>query len=325
LFGWGGKEALRGDAATNVMVAGATLVLVFAIPGLAKRHFSKMASLISGTFCAIVLMTAACQTLGLEIERVRLDVSLQSWSDLTNLVAANIPRDWSLAIVLAALPFAMQLALLGYLDSLLTSLVIDRMTNSSTRPNQELTAQGIGQAVVALVGGIPGAQATIRSVLLVKEGATLRLAGILVGIFALVEMLVFQKWMELIPQAVFTGVLIKVGYDVFDSFPFRQYARQWRLRMAGEPEPIVGTVHVTVPELVFVVGTAATTVALDLNLAVGAFTLLFYVYNKLLFRQRPMLDLKALRRAPMHETTSNSSQAAEVPPTADGRTATPAA
>ena len=74
----------------------------------------------------------------------------------------------------------------------------------------------MANASVAIVGGIPGAQATIRSVLLVKENASMRLAGILVGVFVLLEMLLFQDMLRLIPQAVFAGVLFKVGYDVFD-------------------------------------------------------------------------------------------------------------
>ena len=52
----------------------------------------------------------------------------------------------------------------------------------------------------------------------------MRLAGVLVGIFVLIEMLMFQDLISLIPQAVFSGVLLKVGYDVFDWVPLRQYS-----------------------------------------------------------------------------------------------------
>ena len=47
----------------------------------------------------------------------------------------------------------------------------------------------------------------------------MRIAGIMVGVFVLIEMLLFQDWIGLIPQAVFSGVLLKVGYDVFDWNP----------------------------------------------------------------------------------------------------------
>ena len=117
---------------------------------------------------------------------------------------------------MAALPFAIQLAGLCYLDTLLTSLVVDRMTGEPTRQNKELVAQGVANGAIALVGGIPGAQATIRSVLVIKEGGNLRLAGIAIGAFVLVEMMLLRDLIAMIPQAVFAGILFKVGYDVFD-------------------------------------------------------------------------------------------------------------
>ena len=94
-----------------------------------------------------------------------------------------------------------------------------------THKGQELCAQGLANAVVSVFGGLPGAQATIRSVLILKEGGTMRLAGTAAGVFVMVEMLLFQSFVKLIPQAVFTGVLFKVGYDVFDFEPFIIYTK----------------------------------------------------------------------------------------------------
>jgi hypothetical protein len=79
---------------------------------------------------------------------------------------------------------------------------------------------------VAAFGGLPGAQATIRSVLILKEGGTMRLAGTAAGVFVMIEMLIFQNFVKLIPQAVFCGVLVKVGYDVFDFEPFIIYVKR---------------------------------------------------------------------------------------------------
>ena len=83
--------------------------------------------------------------------------------------------------------FAAQLAVLCYLDTLLTSLVVDKMiqdrdgSDETTNKAKELSAQGLANAVVAVFGGLPGAQATIRSVLILKEGGTMRLAGVFAG------------------------------------------------------------------------------------------------------------------------------------------------
>ena len=98
-------------------------------------------------------------------------------------------------------------------------------SDETTNKAKELSAQGLANAVVAVFGGLPGAQATIRSVLILKEGGTMRLAGVFAGCFVLVEMVVLQRLVQLIPQAVFSGVLIKVGYDVFDFSPVLIYLR----------------------------------------------------------------------------------------------------
>ena len=86
-----------------------------------------------------------------------------------------------------AVGYALQLAVLCYLDTLLTSLVVDKMvqerdsSEETTNKAKELSAQGLANGVVAIFGGLPGAQATIRSVLILKEGGTMRLAGIAAG------------------------------------------------------------------------------------------------------------------------------------------------
>lgn len=127
--------------------------------------------------------------------------------------------------------------------------------------------------------------------LIVKEGATARWAGVLVGGFALVEMLIFQDWIKLIPQSVFAGVLLKVGYDVFDWLPLRIFARQlWGSRVdapSGANVPQVESL-----EIVFVIGTSLVTVLFDLNIAVALFTGLFYLHNLVWSRANPMRDLQ---------------------------------
>lgn len=297
LFGLGGEAAFVGPVALNVAVAAASVVLVFLIPALTKRLLPKAARLLSGTLLTIAIVTAVSTWLELPVERVSLDASIRSWNDFTNLISAQVPRQWSWDIVRLALPWAGQLALLAYLDTLLTSLVVDKMTREQTKQNKELFAQGLATAAVGVLGGIPGAQATIRSVLIVKEKATWRLAGILVGVFALIEMLLLQDLINLIPQAVFAGILMKVGYEVFDWLPLRLYLKEWVSSSRGmvhnffsrhDDEPI----FVTNREFLMIAGTSFVTVVWDLNIAVALFTAVFYIANRLLTRKNPMRDLK---------------------------------
>jgi len=122
-------------------------------------------------------------------------------------------------------------------------------------------------------------------VLILNEGATWRLAGVAVGLFVLVEMLIFQDYIGLIPSAVFVGILFKVGYDVFDWTPVVIYSK----KLIGKTDK-APAFDVTHADMLFIVGTTAVTVLYDLNTAVICLTVLFY-----LVRMRVKIpDLEAL-------------------------------
>ena len=111
---------------------------------------------------------------------------------------------------------AIILALLGAIDSLLTSLVADNMTRSRHNSNRELIGQGIGNTVAGLFGGIPGAGATMRTVINVRSGGRNRLSGAIHSVFLLTVVLVLGPIASQIPQAVLAGILVKVGWDILD-------------------------------------------------------------------------------------------------------------
>jgi SulP family sulfate permease len=105
---------------------------------------------------------------------------------------------------------ALTLALLGAIDSLLTSVVADNMTKTKHKPNKELIGQGIGNSVAALFGGIPGAGATIRTVVNINAGGKTRLSGMMAGILLLIILLSLGPVASQIPAAVLAGILISV-------------------------------------------------------------------------------------------------------------------
>merc|ERR1719230_1318663 len=227
-------------------------------------------------------MTAVCLAFD-GIKRVDVGEPISSFSDVSNLFSRNIPTTWTGPWILKAIPYALNLTMLCYLDTLLTSLVMDQKVDekyeeadrwAKTNQNKELFAQGIANAFVALFGGLPGAQATIRSVLILNEGARTRVAGVCVGMFAIIEMVALQSLVGLIPAAVFSGVLLKVGHDVFDYEPVFTYIKCTLLRKAhpGGSAPIVG--HL---DMLFIIGTTAVTIAVNLNIAVASFTVAFYL------------------------------------------------
>ena len=133
----------------------------------------------------------------------------------TGLPALQIP-----SVDLASLPAivepALILALLGSIDSLLTSLVADSITRSRHNSNRELIGQGIGNVAAGLIGALPGAGATMRTVVNVRAGGRTRLSGALHALILLALVLGLGPIAEQIPHAALAGILMKVGWDIID-------------------------------------------------------------------------------------------------------------
>ncbi len=117
------------------------------------------------------------------------------------------------------------LALLGSIDSLLTSLVADNMTRTRHNSNKELVGQGIGNITAGFFGGIPGAGATMRTVVNIRTGGLTRIAGMLHSLLLFATVVVLAPLAEQIPHAVLAGILVKVGYDIID-FSYLKRAHQ---------------------------------------------------------------------------------------------------
>ncbi len=111
---------------------------------------------------------------------------------------------------------AFVLALLGSMDSLLTSLVADNMTRTRHDSNRELIGQGIGNMVAGLFGGAPGAGATMRTVVNIRTGGRTRVSGMVHALLLLGMVLGLSAYASYVPNAVLAGILIKVGLDIID-------------------------------------------------------------------------------------------------------------
>ena len=146
---------------------------------------------------------------------------------------------------------ALIIALLGSIDSLLTSLIADSLTRTQHDPNRELVGQGIGNMAAGLVGGLPGAGATLGTVVNLRAGGRTQVSGVLRAAILVGLVLGLGRYVESIPIAVLAGILVKVGWDIID----------WRFltRIHQAPRD-----HVTVMVITFGV-----TVFLDLVTAVA--------------------------------------------------------
>ena len=122
----------------------------------------------------------------------------------------------TLGFLVRALQPALILALLGAVDSLLTSLVADSLTGTQHEPNRELVGQGIGNMISGAFGGLPGAGATMGTVTNIRAGGTTRVSGALRALLVLGLLLGLGGYVEPIPHAVLAGILVKVGWDIID-------------------------------------------------------------------------------------------------------------
>lgn len=133
----------------------------------------------------------------------------------TGLPSLVVP-EFTQSTFLIVLEAAFILALLGAIDSLLTSLVADNMTRTRHDSNKELIGQGIGNTVSGLFGAIPGAGATMRTVVNIRTGGATKISGMLHSVLLLAVVISLSPLASMIPHAVLAGILVKVGWDIID-------------------------------------------------------------------------------------------------------------
>ncbi|MEZ5839656.1 MAG: SulP family inorganic anion transporter [Hyphomicrobiales bacterium] len=148
------------------------------------------------------------------------------------------------ANVLQMIQPAFILALLGSIDSLLTSLVADSITRTRHNSNRELIGQGFGNLVAGLIGGIPGAGATMRTVINVRAGGRTPISGALHALVLLALVLGLGPLAERIPHAVLAGILMKVGWDIIDWGYLKRAGRAPREKVVVMLVTLVLTVFV---------------------------------------------------------------------------------
>lgn len=179
-----------------------TLAINYLFPLVTKAVPSVLVALIAGTGVAI--------TAGLGVPTVG-DIPT-GFPDLRVNVFMNItPSDH--AFILGS---GLTLALLGAIDSLLTSVIADNITKTQHDSRRELIGQGVGNMIAASFGGIPGAGATKGTVVNINAGAKTRLSGVVHGLFLLAMLLGAGAFVSYIPLSVLAGLLISVGFAIID-------------------------------------------------------------------------------------------------------------
>jgi len=179
-----------------------TILIIYLFPKVSKKVPSALVALLGLTFISVFM--------GLNVS-----------------VIGNIPKglpdihfgtmyfvDWQHPMVMI-IP-ALTLASLGAIDSLLTSVVADNMTKTQHDSNKELMGQGIGNMIAGMIGGLPGAGATMRTVVNINAGGRDNLSGVVHGLILLVVLLGAGDYAKMIPLPVLAGILITVGIGIID-------------------------------------------------------------------------------------------------------------
>ena len=195
-----------------------TLAIVFGTPTTITRFIpSPLLALIIGTLVAVY---------GFPDSNLRLIGEIPSGLPRLQLPTIDLAQFRNI------IGYGLMLAVLGSIDSLLTSLVADNITRTQHNSDRELIGQGIGNLLSGLFGGLPGAGATMRTVINVKTGGKTPISGIVHALVLLIVVLGAGELTKNIPHAVLAGILIKVGIDIID-WSFLSRAHQISLKATG--------------------------------------------------------------------------------------------
>jgi SulP family sulfate permease len=188
-----------------------TIAIIYLFPKITKAVPSTLVALLSITILSVFLGNSV-PVIG--------DIP-QGFPPLRIGDIMTVPSEFYVTILEAALT----LAALGAIDSLLTSVVADNVTKTRHDSNKELVGQGVGNAVTGLFAGIPGAGATMRTLVNIRSGGRNRISGIIHAIVLLIILLGAGKYAALIPKAVLAGILITVGIGILDYKGFKHIAK----------------------------------------------------------------------------------------------------
>ena len=195
-------RALKNINYLELLLALSTIIIIYG--------FKKITTKVPSTLVALLVVSTVAIVAKLDYRPIE---EIPGGFPIPNL---KIFSDFSITEISPYVFTALTLAFLGVIDSLLTSVVADNMTKTSHNSEKELIGQGIGNSIAAIFGGLPGAGATIRTVVNINAGGKTKLSGMVAGVFLLVVLLALGPVASKIPAAVLAGILITVGIGVMD-------------------------------------------------------------------------------------------------------------
>ena len=226
------------------------LMLVIVVITMAIIHFlPRLTRAVPSTLVAIVIGTVAVLFLGLDTRTVGDIAPIGGVFPPFHL--PDVPIDFEMLKII--FPYAMIMALVGLIESLLTLNLIDDLTETTGQPNRECIGQGVANTVTGLFGGMGGCAMVGQSLINIKSGGRGRLSGIVASVVLLFFILYLSKYIEMIPIAVLIGVMMMVVIGTFEWGSFRLFGK------------------VPMPDIIVGISVAVITVLTD-NLALAVIT-----------------------------------------------------
>ncbi len=206
-------EAVTHTSLTALLLGIGTVAVIYLFPLLTKKVPSTLVALIVMTVVSLFIDMEGVATIGAIPSGLPMPFFASSQVDLGSV-------NWGSVLTAALIP-GLTLAGLGSIDTLLTSVVADNITKTKHDSNRELIGQGIGNAMAGLFCGLPGAGATMRTVVNVKSGGRTQLSGMVHALLLLAIMLGLGSVVRYVPLSVLAGILITVGWGIIDFRGFK--------------------------------------------------------------------------------------------------------
>ncbi len=193
------------------MVA-AGLTIIYVLPRFTRAVPSPLV--------CIVVLTAFAMVSGLPFRTVGDMGELPS--NLPAFFLPDVPFNWETLRII--LPYSIPLAVVGLLESLMTSTIVDDLTDTPSAKNRECSGQGLANIVAGCFGGMAGCAMIGQSVINVKSGGRGRFSTFVAGVALLILIVVLGKWVKQIPMAALVAVMIMVSIGTFNWASFRNFA-----------------------------------------------------------------------------------------------------
>ncbi len=202
---WLRLEALAGNfhtlSYTATVLATGTVLIMILCPILSNRIPGAIVAFLLGT-AAVIVFKLPVETIGSRFGGIP--------AGLPHFVIPKFRAD----LIHGLLGPALTVAMLGAIESLMSAVVSDRMSNDHHNPNVELIGQGVANVVSPLFGGLPATGAIARTATNIRSGAQSPVAGMIHALTLLCILLFAARWVSHVPLAVLAGILMVVAYNM---------------------------------------------------------------------------------------------------------------